>query len=183
MSKYLKSIFVLIISVNLYCSKDNSPVSSVDESGTSPDYKIYSVVLNSMSGNEPSTMIVLSDSTVHWDISEIYDYIKNIFDSVDDETLNGYQNDNEERVKLSNIPDLQIQCILITKNNEWNWKNIYPDASALFHLSRVGYNSDKTQALVYVSDYCAPLVASGNLIYLEKEENWIIKKTTMIWIS
>lgn len=183
MSKYLKLIFIPTVCLFFYCLTIDSPLLSTDDHGKCLDYKIYSMVLNSMSGNEPSTMIVLSDSTVHYDISEMYDHIKNKIDSIDDETLTDYQNINQKPVKLLNIPDLIIQCMLIPKNNEGNWKKIYPDASALFHLSRVGYNSKKTQALVYISAYSAPLVASGYLYYLVKEENWIIKKSIMVWIS
>lgn len=183
MSKYLKLFFIPIVCLFFYCSTIDSPLSSTDEYGKSLDYKIYSVVINRMSSHELSSMIVLSDSTVHYDISEIYDNIKNKIDSIDDETLTDYQNINQKPVKLLNIPDLKIQCMLIPKNNEGNWKKIYPDASGLYHLSRVGYNSKETQALVYVSAYSAPLVATGSLFYLVKEENWIIKRSIMVWIS
>lgn len=181
MAKYFIFIFIISLCLILYCSKDNSPLSLTDEFGTGTDYKIYSLVLNKASAGEPSQMILLSDSTIHWDITQMYKTIQTKFNYIDQETLDSYQSLNQERIKLLNIPYLNIKCILIPEGTEWKKK--FPEASGIYHLSRIGYNLDCTQALVYVSAYSAPLVASGSLIYLEKEENWIIKKTIMGWIS
>jgi len=53
----------------------------------------------------------------------------------------------------------------------------------LLHLLRVGFNSWKDQALVFISYYFAPLAGSGNLILLEKDISWVVVQSLMLWIS
>lgn len=60
----------------------------------------------------------------------------------------------------------------------------YPNSPGIISVSRVGFNKEKNQAVVYVglqSDY---LAGRGVIFLLEKKDNsWQIKKQTLLWIS
>ena len=183
-------VFIFLIASISNCSSDKSPLQQLEnkepnsqlEFGTGNEYEIYSIVLNSFKRDYPP-IFVLSDSTIFWDISNSIHYFKDNMPSLLDDTIDDYQNINKESIQLKNIPDLEVECFLIPKNEAVNWKIKHPDAVALIHFSRVGFNAEKNQALVYFTDYFAPLAGSGNLILLEKNMEWVIVKTVMVWIS
>ena len=64
------------------------------------------------------------------------------------------------------------------------FRALYPDAHGIQSLSRVGFNTDLTQALVYLGSQGDWLAGEGNY-YLMKKVNgvWTIEQTVMIWIS
>jgi hypothetical protein len=45
----------------------------------------------------------------------------------------------------------------------------YPQSGGLIHLSAVGFNADKTKALVYIAHYCGSLCGIESYVYLEKQ--------------
>lgn len=179
MKKILKLFLFILLSVIFNCIKNDSPLSPLEKIGSGDEYEIYSVILN----NFHTLKIVLLDHTVHEDISEISDYLLDEIDSLSEGTIIDYQNMNSTSIKLLKIPNLTVQCFFISKEKENDWKDIHPDADVLIKLSRVGFNVQKDQALVYMSDYYGPLVAGGFLLYFEKENEWRRKKEIMIWIS
>ena len=144
---------------------------------------VYSTILNSFQ-DIPNPVFVLSDSTVFYDFADDIDYIKGHFPDLNDDTIENYLTINQHKIELLDIPDLEVTCYLIDQENANQWKELYPNADALIHFSQVGFNTNKDQGLVYFSDYSAPLCASGNLIFLKKEnDGWTIKKSLMLWIS
>ena len=51
-------------------------------------------------------------------------------------------------------------------------------------LSRVGFNQDQTQALVYIGNQEGPLSGAGYIVLLNKQfGNWELKQKIMVWIS
>ncbi len=148
-------------------------------------YSVYSAVLNSFKG-EHSPYFVLSDTTEYYSISDQLDYIKDNIPGLSDETILSYVARNKQKVKITVIPNVEIQLDYLTagSGDQWNhWKEVYPDADALIHLSRVGFNGKMNQALVYFTDFYAPLAGTGNIFYLEKEKTWVVKKKIMVWLS
>jgi hypothetical protein len=58
--------------------------------------------------------------------------------------------------------------------------------ASLVRFSRVGFNADRSLALVYKSEVADPEMGSGMLIVLErsvKDGPWKIKTTVRIWIA
>ena len=149
------------------------------------EYAVYSAVLNSFKG-EHSPYFVLSDTTGNYDISSNVHYLKENIPGLSNETIHSYGTRNKQKVKIVEIPNIEIKLDYLTKNSRdpWNrWKEVYPEADALIHLSRVGFNGRMDQALVYFTDFYAPLAGTGNIFYLEKEETWVVKKKIIAWIS
>ncbi len=70
------------------------------------------------------------------------------------------------------------------------WKsfyNHYPDSKGFTGFSAVGFNPDKTRALVYVGHHCGMLCGAGGYVFLEKRDGkWAeatVKASNCAWIS
>lgn len=60
----------------------------------------------------------------------------------------------------------------------------YPNAAGLFTFSKVGFNADRTQAVVYRAFSCGDTCGYGSYVLLVKEEGvWTIVAEARQWIS
>ena len=60
----------------------------------------------------------------------------------------------------------------------------YPGSVGYVSLSRVGFNNEADQALVYVGHTCGGLCGTGKLVLLQKQNGlWGITKELLLWIS
>src|ERR1051325_5761005 len=70
---------------------------------------------------------------------------------------------------------------------EQNWKAFYrqyPDASGLIGVSRVGFNFDAAQAVVYIEIGCGGLCGNGYIAHLQRGMwGWKVQKLEHLWIS
>jgi hypothetical protein len=75
----------------------------------------------------------------------------------------------------------------IFTNYQDGWEEFYiryPDSPGITTFSRVGFNQDRTEALVYMGTQFHYLAGAGNLIRLEKKDGeWKIVDRMMLWIS
>ena len=94
---------------------------------------------------------------------------------------------------LKNFLKLNSEVMLIDINTKFNgnyiWfeENIIGDKvhySGFFSFSRVGFNSDKTKAMMVFEYNYAPLCGSGDILVFEKiDGNWEIINSMELWIS
>ncbi|MFL6650763.1 MAG: hypothetical protein ACJ8J7_05695 [Sulfurifustaceae bacterium] len=70
---------------------------------------------------------------------------------------------------------------------EQNWKAFYrqyPNAPGLIGVSRVGFNSQATQAVVYIEIGCGPLCGNGFMAHLKRGlSGWKVEKIEHLWVS
>ena len=60
----------------------------------------------------------------------------------------------------------------------------YPDSSGLIFLSKVGFNPDRTQAMLYAGRQCGGLCGSGSYLLLNKRNGkWVVEKDMGLWVS
>jgi hypothetical protein len=60
----------------------------------------------------------------------------------------------------------------------------YPGAQGHMALSRVGFSPDGAQVLLYVSNWCGGLCASGSYVVMEKRGSvWRVVKEIYMWVS
>ena len=68
-----------------------------------------------------------------------------------------------------------------------SWKQFYeeyPGAQGILTISRVGFNPDKNEAVVYIQNVASLIVASGKLFFLTKKNgSWEFQTEKMIWFS
>jgi len=60
----------------------------------------------------------------------------------------------------------------------------HPGAQGLITISRVGFNSDKSLAVVYVGIHASMMMANGKcFLVVKKNGSWTIESEEMIWFS
>lgn len=111
-------------------------------------------------------------------------------------TLDDFQVINQQEYPLSNRFDLHTTYMLVSqaqlqtvfgRNFEQGWKDfykIYPSAQGIITLSRVGFNSELTQALVYLGATGDAESGSGTYIFLTKTNGaWTVQHQLGAWIT
>jgi len=194
--KILYIILCAILSVVLMtgCEREYStslPVEAQVRYGESPDYAVFSALLNYYfareSGFEAVVIdpTVVIDSTVGWIKNLTLKYLSEDLPGIKQETYDNFIQVNNASMVLLNIPDLHFTCHVLSGAYS-NWKKIYPGASVLIILSKPGYDYSNTQALVYRSEYTASHSASGNLIFLQRDDaqsEWEYAGSLGLWIT
>ena len=114
------------------------------------------------------------------------------------DTRADYQAKNKKSMALPQRCELAPECsaedvvsltaIVVTKNkNDKGWKNFfskYPNAPGILLVSRIGFNSDKTEAIVYAGKSCGTLCGEGYYVRLTKiGERWAVADQTTVWIA
>lgn len=112
---------------------------------------------------------------------------------VDDYNEKNYRRSSQLAVELFGgknkiilVSDLEVKEFFNEGCNE-GWKKLgekYPNSQGLTTLSRVGFNKEKTRAVVYLGHSFACLGGAGHLVILEKQfDGWKIVQSNMLWIS
>lgn len=106
------------------------------------------------------------------------------------ETIEDYEGRNDESCVLEDYFDTSVRIVLLDEKafHELKWKEIlerYPLAGGnRYRLSRVGFNEEKTQALVYLDRYRNAMDAQGCHYFLVNEGGqWKIMAKTVGWKS
>lgn len=170
------------------------------------EYEVYSAVLTQIYPSGPKTFVVTgttSDNELLTD--ELIKYIEEnsmftqsgMFNlKLDGDMVEDYNEKNAEKHKLSadkfNLPQ---EVILISSEELdeifWGegggWDGFYsrfPGATGTINLSRVGFDKDKTEAIIYIGIQSGLLIGRGDVLLLAKDKNkWRIVDKVMIWIS
>jgi len=111
------------------------------------------------------------------------------------ETLDDFKVKNASKKTLKNRFSLSSERVLLSRDQLKNlipdaccgWKSFYkryPTAPGIITVSRVGFNHQKNQALVYVGNQKQSREGLGVLYILVKTENsWIIQQELEMWES
>ncbi|MBC7847031.1 MAG: hypothetical protein H7Y10_11110 [Flavobacterium sp.] len=168
----------------------------------SNEYQIYSLILNEKF--TASNDLVINQKTsksVSFTVSFATNYIQplktefpnldtTIFTTLVESNVLAYNLDNKfttstKTITLVSSEELQYLFNSNDVNQGWSdFNKKYPNSNGIIKMSRVGFSSDKSQAIVAVEHYYGSLGADGLLIYLIKEQNnWRIIKTINPWVS
>ncbi len=109
-------------------------------------------------------------------------------------TLDSFRIRNAEPMTLTNRLPLRLPYVWISEQevkeifrDSQGWKRFYeryPGSQGIMEFSRVGFNSDLTQALVYVGNQSDWLAGAGYYVLLVKEGGtWVVRNRIMVWIS
>jgi hypothetical protein len=126
----------------------------------------------------------------------------------DTEAFADLKTKNKAHYALENKFSSKLPCILINSKDEIkvfyavpispadkdfaektrsSWQRFYeeyPGAQGILTISRVGFNSDKSLAVVYIANKACLMLASGKLFFLAKKNgSWEIRSEQMIWFS
>jgi hypothetical protein len=102
------------------------------------------------------------------------------------------------RPLMKNLFKTDINCIIVDRaereaifqqasglRKKWeSFYKKYPDSGGFYRFSRVGFNQERTQALVFVQNFCGSLCASGNWVRLAKKDGkWVSEERYLSWVS
>lgn len=169
-------------------------VSCANMERRSEEAEIYSFLIErNPFGNIVGTpVIIVADAEYFEDLSALDDLDDPYLLSVT--TINDYIEQGRKGGKLSVSLDIDqpydvIKSAelksLIREGDDWgNFNARYPDTHMYINFSKVGFNSDFTQALVYMSNNCGGECGEGNFyILIKKNGNWLIDHIIPLWIS
>ena len=123
--------------------------------------------------------------------------------SLSPDILNSIENRNKQPQPISSDKlALSVACTILdqeafdeifTRNDEhptdlWdNWDRFYEeyhDSQGIMRISRVGFDANGSQALVYVGNTQHDLVGAGYFVLLvRKADTWVVHSKELTWIS
>lgn len=160
--------------------------------------------------NKPFTTIVISDRTSGYDVPFSYqEYIAKLMPRPEETTIKNFLDRNDGYYTQSQITEDMLRVVgryplnpyirfklphilisdgefdQLTKGGKWaEFYRRYPNSRGLVCLSRVGFNKQKTQALLYFVKQYDPEWAEGYLVLLAKKgEEWKRIAQVNVWMS
>lgn len=179
-----------MVSLLLYenaCQKSTSPLKMDLKTLNEEENLVYETIFTD-STFYSALRVVLKDST-EWFGLGLEDTVTQqrflaMFPGLSKETLSAWVSANQVQYPLKNFFKISKPYVLIPRSGILHWRDQYPDGNSVIGISRVGFNTESTQALVYVSEFWAPLAATGNVFYLIKDrDKWKIQTRQVVWIS
>jgi hypothetical protein len=147
----------------------------------------------------PSDVLVIMEQT-QTDVldlasDETYQHVEESLQHLLADTLTNFKTRNDSSYPLKTSMILGRRYTLFSEKdkqdlfqiNQSGWDvfyNRYPEAPGIITLSRVGFNEQNDQALVYLGIQSYWLAGSGNFYLLNKiDGEWVIDQQVMTWVS
>jgi hypothetical protein len=163
------------------------------------EYAVYSALINEKYLKEADKLIVILDETEGNTIGgnePDRDEIIRRLPSLLPFTIDDYEAKNKEPQGLRNLLRLNAEYVLLSERDRFQlfigqfaegwerFKHKYPEAVSLVKLSKVGFNPEKNQALVYIDHSCGAKCGAGAYALLKKEGGvWTGEGVAQIWVS
>jgi hypothetical protein len=167
---------------------------SSDNKASEEEYDVYSAMIKELYVKPDSKLLMIEDRTFRYDFSggddqPWRDKPKGI--SIDESAVQDYESKNRGQTVLSKSSfKLTVKCEMITDADlrtifhghwgELEWTEYYrrfPASSGFIMLSRVGFNTAHTQALLYIGSRSGPGYGEIHFLLLERANGtWMIKK-------
>jgi hypothetical protein len=162
------------------------------------EYAVISAAINGRHGQEEEKesserVILIKDMTEPWmgfegDPERFVAELKESSKELSDETIQDYKAKNQQSHKLAARLDVKVHYVLVDadeingffkEKGPGGWEDFYkkyPKSGGFTTFSRVGFNADRTQALVYQSHSCGGLCGGGScLLFVKKDATWVRK--------
>ena len=164
------------------------------------EYAVYRAAIAALFAAEDLQFIVLRDHTApHVPSGGSLDiemaYVRRELGSVlESETLESYKARNETTMELGRafsvdkhfalLSDGEIDKIFETADGWAQFYAIYPGSQGIMTLSRVGFNREMDQALVYLGNQADYLAGRGYYVLLSKKgQAWTLEELATAWTS
>jgi hypothetical protein len=165
------------------------------------EYEVYSALIGSRQLPAGAKLLVVTNQTVT-DAKSDHDFIqagdaltKRMPSDMQSVTVEDYLAKNQAPSSITDrltlpiayvlVDDREIRSLFAKGVGGWDdFNRKYPDSAGVIRLSRVGFNPNMDQALVYVTKSCGPLCGSGKYVFLVKDsDGWKVKKEFLVWVS
>lgn len=172
-------------------------------------YAVYSALIENISVNQKSNLVVIESETTGCEPpfgssdKKGYEFIKEWenqalkkFTDLSDETLHNFQNKRNHCDLLKSDLNVSVKYILVNKKEidflidlsiDPFWEKFdekYPNSNGFNKFSKIGFNREMTQALVYTRHSCGSLCGETSFVWLRKKNNtWIVEDNASILVS
>jgi len=187
---------LLLISIELCAVSVSAPRAQTksNDGVSEEEYEIYSSVIRQLYVQPETKLLVIEERTFRYDFGGGDDEPwreKKKGVTIDESAVEDYETRNSRQwllnklsfnlpVKTSLITDLDLKAIFHGSWGDLEWINYYrrfPDSRGFVMLSRIGFNTQHTQALLYVGSRCGPGCGEIHFLLLEKANGtWTTKK-------
>jgi hypothetical protein len=190
-------VAAIVVPLLSFCTskQTNIPTTSkpvLESSGE--EYNVYSVLINTRYLDERIKLIVIEENTTKSTAEVSDELIKQNMPELQQETVDDFKTANEQSYLLQREFNLPVNYVLISQEElngifgggrGWdNFYNKYSDSQGIMTFSRVGFNAERSQALVCVGNQYHFLAGAGYIVLLVKEDGiWRVKHEVMSWIS
>jgi hypothetical protein len=176
-------------------SADNSHQSIRDNE----DYAIYSLLLDKLYSNSRTPFVGILEQTDLFTRprgtpdSTLNFVRKQTSEEISQEVIDDFKIKNQKSYKLNDNFRINIRYLLLPKKDiqdlfstggGWAELNEKYSIDQIIKFSKIGFNRERTQALVYTSTQSGPKTGYGLYVYLTKESGiWTIKREVEVWVS
>lgn len=157
---------------------------TVDEN--TQEYKVYAAVVDER--ESPSVLVMdYTEAYPVQDRTQHLEYVTENMPALPQELFDDFEAKNKESYKLD-ATKLGPNCEPLSYEE---WQEMLKEGPGAFHeyggvlaFSRVGFNPEKTLALVYVHERHDGLTGGGYYVLLAREgREWIVQQELLLWIS
>ena len=181
-----------LLAVALLSCAAAGPSTALDD-----DYAVYAALVEDRYLWEGVDLIVIRDETSVFPLGldVTYEQVAQGVPDLEEATYADFLAANKKPTPLDGSLDLGFEYVLVSSqeledifaDGAGSYDTFYdrfPDSQGVMELSRVGFNSDRTQALVYVGNQFAPLGGAGYYLLLNKDGGtWQVNFELPLWIS
>lgn len=147
---------------------------------------------------ESNSLLIIERTNVDYlespNFRQLLAEVPNWLSSLSKSTFDDFLENNKSRVPLKDSFTLPVKRVFISDEelktilkSELYWEGFYkkyPNSQGVMTLSNVGFDAQKKQALVYVSNIRGSLDAIGVYVVLEKQNDiWRVKERYEAWAS
>jgi len=162
------------------------------------EYCIYSTIIDELYNGSNVELVIIRDCTgLDTSLDSLEDDLTYLHESImrlHHDTTSDFKAKNIHSYTLSNFFNQRLDNKLISEDelseifDNGGWKDYYskyPRSNGILTLSRVGFNSDKTQCLVYVGNQESKDLAEGFYFFMNKQAHgvWVVQDKKRIWGS
>jgi hypothetical protein len=161
------------------------------------EYAVYAALIEDRYLWEGVDLIVIRNETTLFELGPdvTFEQVSRSAPALEEETYADFLAVNEEPTPLDGSLDLGFEVALVSPQeleeifaaDVGSYDAFYerfPNSQGVMELSRVGFNADRSQALVYVGNQHAPLGGAGYYLILNKDDGaWQVDSELPLWIS
>jgi hypothetical protein len=187
--------FLTIAWVFTACGRPQpTPATPVPES--SDEYAVYSALIQTRYIDPGSVeLVVIQDQTsIEWVNDDALSYIEQELGGVTRDLLQDFTDKNQETRDLEAALNLSVDYVFISQaeqealfSTDTGWTEFYekyPASQGLLSLSRVGFNPQRDQALVYVGNQSDWLLGVGFYFLLAQRDGaWKVVEEIFAWVT
>ncbi|HCC78197.1 MAG: hypothetical protein A2X25_04660 [Chloroflexi bacterium GWB2_49_20] len=195
---WVYATLLLLSACSIFSSETATPVPTISPTpdAVREEERVYAALIEAQ---YPADMLIIMDQTqtnvLDLASTETYQKVEEALQNLSAETLTDFKARNDSSYPLRASMALGVRYLLFSQKdkqelfqvNQSGWDvfyNRYPGAPGIMTLSRVGFNKQMDQALVYLGIQSHWLAGSGNFFLLNKVNgSWVIDEQVMTWVS